>query len=224
MSNYAATASAPALALPDLRAAVRRRARAFVLRGEPRLTPERRSRTEAFAIVPQAREVDLVEAARRGDRDAFARLYENYAPVVHGLLLTRTRRTDVIDLVHDVFVSALRRIASLETPESFGPWLCAIARNLAKDAHKKRRDVVELDEEVRAADARDDGDAEEAARALAAVRALPDAYRETLMLRLVEGLNGPEIAERTGLTPGSVRVNLCRGMKLLRERLESRSA
>ena len=40
-----------------------------------------------------------------------------------------------------------------------------------------------------------------------------------MILRLVEGLTGPEIAEQTGLSPGSVRVNLHRGMKLLRERL-----
>jgi RNA polymerase sigma-70 factor (ECF subfamily) len=49
---------------------------------------------------------------------------------------------------------------------------------------------------------------------------LPEAYRETLLMRLVEGLTGPEIALRTGLTPDSVRVNLHRGMKLLRERLD----
>ena len=41
-------------------------------------------------------------------------------------------------------------------------------------------------------------------------------------MRLVEGLTGPEIAERTGLTPGSVRVNLHRGIQLLRERLQVR--
>ena len=38
-------------------------------------------------------------------------------------------------------------------------------------------------------------------------------------MRLVEGMTGPEIAERTGMTHGSVRVNLTRGMKLLKERL-----
>ena len=54
---------------------------------------------------------------------------------------------------------------------------------------------------------------------LAAIRRLPEAYRETLVLRLVEGMTGPEIAERTGLTPGSVRVNLHRGMQMLREAL-----
>jgi RNA polymerase sigma-70 factor (ECF subfamily) len=59
----------------------------------------------------------------------------------------------------------------------------------------------------------------EAAKVLAAIRSLPDAYKETLILRLVEGMTGPEIAERTGLTPGSVRVNLHRGMQQLRERI-----
>ena len=44
---------------------------------------------------------------------------------------------------------------------------------------------------------------------------------DTLALRLVEGMTGPEIAERTGLTHGSVRVNLHRGMKMLREKLEA---
>jgi RNA polymerase sigma-70 factor, ECF subfamily len=55
--------------------------------------------------------------------------------------------------------------------------------------------------------------------ALAAIRRLPEAYRETLVLRLVQGLTGPEIAVVTGLTPDSVRVNLHRGMQLLRDAL-----
>ena len=55
---------------------------------------------------------------------------------------------------------------------------------------------------------------------LATIRTLPEAYREPLILRLVEGMTGPEIAARTGLKHGSVRVNLCRGMQLLREKLE----
>ena len=50
------------------------------------------------------------------------------------------------------------------------------------------------------------------------IQMLPDAYRETLVLRFVEGLTGPEIAQRTGLTADSVRVNLHRGTKMLREK------
>jgi RNA polymerase sigma-70 factor (ECF subfamily) len=61
----------------------------------------------------------------------------------------------------------------------------------------------------------------EASAVLDAIRLLPEAYRDTLILRLVEGYSGPEIASLTGLTPGSVRVNLHRGFKLLKERMGS---
>ena len=54
---------------------------------------------------------------------------------------------------------------------------------------------------------------------LTILRGLPEAYRETLTMRLVEQMSGQEIAAATGLTHGSVRVNLHRGMKLLREEL-----
>ena len=57
---------------------------------------------------------------------------------------------------------------------------------------------------------------------LAVLRTLPETYREPLMLRLVEGMTGPEIALRMGLTHGSVRVNLHRGMQMLREKLAER--
>ena len=162
----------------------------------------------------------LAEAARAGDRDAFARLYEIYGPVVHGILLSLVRRDDARELVNEVFLLALRGIARLEDVARFGPWLCSIARNCARDALKGRHEPAQISDDLAEPERGDaSGDAEEAARVLALVRALPEAYRETLVLRLVEGLGGPEIAERTGMTPGSVRVNLCRGMKLLRERL-----
>ena len=57
---------------------------------------------------------------------------------------------------------------------------------------------------------------------LKALRDLPDAYREPLILRFVEGMSGPEIAAHTGLTHGSVRVNLHRGMQMLRQKWEER--
>ena len=75
-----------------------------------------------------------------------------------------------------------------------------IARNRATDFHRRTTDFVELPDHLQARAAR--RLAPRRSAALAAIRSLPDAYRETLMLRLVEGLSGPEIAERTGLTAG----------------------
>lgn len=159
----------------------------------------------------------LVRAARDGDEGAFTRLYERYARVVHGVLLARAPRADVDDLVQDVFLSAWNRLNALRDPAAFGGWLSMIARNRAIDFHRRTVPSVELPEDLAA----HDGTAAhtEALAVLEIIKSLPKAYCETLVLRLVEGLTGPEIAERTGLTPASVRVNLHRGMKLLRERL-----
>ena len=64
---------------------------------------------------------------------------------------------------------------------------------------------------------------QEAVMTMAVLRTLPETYRESLTLRLVEGMTGPEIAARLGLTHGSVRVNLHRGMRMLRERLTEKT-
>jgi RNA polymerase sigma-70 factor (ECF subfamily) len=155
-----------------------------------------------------------VAAARRGDRGAFSRLYERYGPVVHGALVARVPPDEARDLVQDVFVIALRRLDSLRADESVGGWLLAIARARAADYWRATKPRGELPEASAS-----DPPRVEAAQVFAALRDLPDAYREVLAMRLVEGLSGPEIAARTGLQPGSVRVNLHRGLKLLREKL-----
>jgi RNA polymerase sigma-70 factor (ECF subfamily) len=165
----------------------------------------------------------LVGAARAGDRAAFGRLYDRYARIVHGVLLAKVPVSEVDDLVQNVFLLALRQLSSLRDAGRFGAWLAAIARNQANDYHRRsvpedplKDDAPEIDSESRLGGGSPQGPA---AEILDAIRTLPDAYRETLILRLVEGMTGPEIAARTGLTQGSVRVNLHRGMQQLRAKL-----
>ena len=137
--------------------------------------------------------------------------------MIHGILLARVARPDVDDLVQDVFLAAWLRLENLRDPAAFGGWLSMIARNRATDFHRSRIEAVELPDTLQAHDGT--VASVEARAVLEVIRQLPDAYRETLVLRLVEGMTGPEIADRTGLTAASVRVNLHRGMKLLREKL-----
>ena len=167
----------------------------------------------------------LVGAARDGDRAAFGRLYERYARMVHGVLLAKVPLGEVDDLVQDVFMLALRRLSTLRETGSFGAWLAAIARNRANDYHRHTVPEDQLaddstDTDIGSGNTSEDHDGL-AAAILDVVRSLPAAYKETLILRLVEGMTGPEIAGRTGMTPGSVRVNLHRGMQQLRAKLSS---
>jgi len=164
-----------------------------------------------------------VAAARDGDRAAFGQLYERYARMVHGVLLSKVAVGDVDDLVQDVFLRALRRLSTLRETASFGAWLAAIARNVANDYHRRSLPEEPLtddasDHEIQSGMSGGDQDGP-AAEILEAVMSLSESYRETLILRLVEGMTGPEIAARTGMTHGSVRVNLHRGMEQLRAKL-----
>jgi RNA polymerase sigma-70 factor, ECF subfamily len=165
----------------------------------------------------------LVIAAREGDRAAFGLLYDRYARMVHGILLARVPPREVDDLLQEVFLSALRQLHALRDIARFGAWLATITRNRANDYYRKAgpeeaRTEPVLDDE-HAERGNDHEQEQEAVIILEMIRGLPETYREPLILRLVEGMTGPEIAERTGLTHGSVRVNLCRGMQMLREKL-----
>jgi RNA polymerase sigma-70 factor, ECF subfamily len=137
--------------------------------------------------------------------------------MVRGILLGMVPRDEVDDLTQDVFLQAMRRLKSLRDPSSFGGWLAAIARNRAKDYYRRALGTDGVSDDLTAANP----PLAEAISVLQVIRKLPEAYRETLILRFVEGMTGPEIAESTGMKPGSVRVNLHRGMKLLREQLST---
>ena len=164
------------------------------------------------AVSPEARIVERIEA---GDEEAFAELYRRFAPMVHGIALSRVPRAEADDLVQEVFISVHKNLSSLRDRNAVGPWLAKIARNRAVNYYRSARPNDELNDDI----AEGSSSRPEAYEVLAVIRSMPDAYRETLVLRLIEGLTGPEIAAQTGMSPDSVRVNLHRGMKMLREKL-----
>ena len=161
----------------------------------------------------EARHETVMES--EGREQEFNRLYLKYAPLVHGVLLARLPREEVQDLMQEVFLAAYRNLDSVRDKEAIGGWLVKVARNQTANYYRSARKTDELDDSIESRN----GHSKEAAEILQTIRTMPEAYRETLILRLVEGLTGEEIATQTGLKPESVRVNLHRGMKLLREKL-----
>ena len=160
-------------------------------------------------------EAMLIERVGAGDEEAFAAFYRMFAPLVHGIVLARAPRDEVDDIVQEVFIAAYQNLHTLRDKTAIGAWLATIARNRATEFYRRAKPTEELSDEIR----ENQRPLTEANEILTAIRALPDNYKEPLVLRLIEGMTGVEIAERIGLTPESVRVNLHRGMKLLRRSL-----
>lgn len=160
-------------------------------------------------------EVRLIERTLAGEREAFDELYRMFLPVVHGIILLRVPYGEAQDIAQEVFLLAYENLPKLRDRNAFAGWLARIARNRAAEFHRTKKPAEELPEDMRGPK----NVSGEALEILETVRNMPPAYRETLILRLVEGMSGLEIAERTGMTHRSVRVNLHRGMELLRQRL-----
>src|SRR5882672_10995606 len=129
------------------------------------------------ATDPEVSLGSTIRAVAAGDRDAFARLYADYSRMVHAVLLGRVPRRDVDDLVQDVFITAYTRIRELREPAAFGGWIATIARNRATDYLRQTRNQVELPDDLPGGDPID----ADTFAVLEIVRALPEAYRETLL-------------------------------------------
>jgi RNA polymerase sigma-70 factor, ECF subfamily len=175
---------------------------------------------DARTASPEGEVETAVLGAQRGEAAALAALYRLFAKSVHGVLLSRLAPEDAQELTQEVFIAVQRRIGDLREPGRFGPWVHSIARNLSisalREEERRRR------HEMRAESREERGaDGELRLRVLHHLQGLPEAYRETLTMRLVDGMSGPEIAAATGMSHASVRVNLMRGMELLRPLLKN---
>ncbi|MBR9990894.1 MAG: sigma-70 family RNA polymerase sigma factor [Gemmatimonadetes bacterium] len=165
--------------------------------------------------------------AQLGDRVAYERLFErHHAPVlryVHGLL---SNGADAEDVMQDVWVTIVRKIATLEHPAAFQRWMYRIARNRCVSRLRRSRRQVALEdlddtEQLKiSADLDDDNDpslsSQDAAALDAGLARLSSVHREVLTLRFMNGLTYEEIAAVTACSIGTVRSRIYYGKQSLR--------
>jgi RNA polymerase sigma-70 factor, ECF subfamily len=171
---------------------------------------------------------DLIRRLAAGDREAFGRFYDRYAPLVYPLVLRIVRdRADAADVLQDTFWEAWQNAATYDptrgTPEA---WMITRARTRAIDrvrAVRRRSEtfVPPLDDGLAAAAPEPGGDA--AARAMdrgivgAALAQLPTAQREAIELAYYAGLTQTEIAEQLRQPLGTVKTRIRLGLERLRD-------
>ena len=171
----------------------------------------------------------LVGRSVRGDRAAFEELVRRTARLVFSRLYLETGSTDrAEDLAQETFLIAWRKIRQLTDPAGFRSWLFTIAQSVAIDAsrrdrRRKRSGTREPPERLNdLADGAPEPDEsaqreESRQRVLAVLRSLPEEYRLPLTLRYIAGADYETIGQQLGLTNGSLRGLLHRGMARLRE-------
>jgi RNA polymerase sigma-70 factor (ECF subfamily) len=174
----------------------------------------------------------LVRGAQAGDRGAFEEMVRRTSRLVFARLYLETGDSHrAEDLLQETLLNAYRSLRNLADPKGFRPWLLKIAQNVALDAarHDLRRKRAVPGRGNAAALAmlstKEPSPEEQVEREelrgqiLAILRSLPEEYRLPLTLRYIGGADYETIQTQLGLSNGSLRGLLHRGLKMLRARL-----
>lgn len=146
--------------------------------------------------------VNDARQARSGDAAATARLAEYLTPFVHGVALAHAPHHVTNALVPQVLAEAARGLAAVSDEQHVGQHYAAVARKLAREAAASQKNEVH-DASAQVTEAR---------QVVARLRAVPESTRERLLLRLVEGVPGPELAQVLRVMEGELKTDLERGV------------
>jgi RNA polymerase sigma factor (sigma-70 family) len=167
----------------------------------------------------QVGDVTLIEASRRGDRDAFAQIIERYQRAVYAVAYSGVRdRALADDVTQDTFVIAWRRLDDLRDAERLAAWLCGIARNRARDLRRQsaRETTGDVDDVAYPTTPFDVlSDAETERILAAALDRVPDVYREPLVLYYYEERSVSDVARSLGISAATTNKRISRGRKYL---------
>lgn len=156
-------------------------------------------------------EEDMISAAQRGDRDAFAWLYGRYVQQIYRYVLNRVGNVaDAEDITSEVFIRASEGLSSYTiTGVPFIVWLVRIARNQVINRFKKqsRHKETRLEVEIASADDPEQTAMQQATaeHVFQAMNKLTEAQQEVLRLRFASGLSVAETAQAMGRSEGAVK-------------------
>lgn len=184
---------------------------------------------------------DLIRRARQRDSAAFEALVEIYSPRLYGYFYRLTgRREDAEDLLQEAFVRVVRMISRYEHDNRFDAWLFRIATNLVRDRVRRQRrsadagasgarqDEPGILEEVadNEVDRPDDvlETTEQVDRLQWALKQLPEAEREVILLRHFSQMSFREVAEAMGTPLGTALARAHRGLAKLRRLMNEDAA
>ena len=171
-------------------------------------------------------EDELIARARRGDREAFADLYQRYLPMIYAYVRARVfDDRDAEDLTEQVFLRAFQTLSRYRGRGwPYSAFLYRVARNLVVDHVRRARPVLPAEAADEVPDPAPSADealirGEERQRLQQALSRLPADYQEVIRLRLLLSMPTATAAAWLGRSEGAVRALLFRAVQALRREL-----
>ncbi len=168
-------------------------------------------------------DTELVKLAKRGDKQAFAKLCHNYQQRIWRVAASIASRSEAEDLAQETVIRAWCSIRSCRDDASFEAWICSIAVNAAHDHYRSwwRRKITSIDDEAEAAGSPDETQAdaerrESVRRVRRAIAALPQAQREAVWLYYIEQFTLAEIARHENKSESAIRNRIQSGLSRLK--------
>lgn len=171
---------------------------------------------------------DLVVQAQAGVADAFGLIYDKFANQIYRYIYYRVPKEEAEDITGMVFLKAWEKIHQYVPGKSpFSAWLFRIAHNLIVDNYRFKKDV-DFDElnadipehrrehnPIKMAELNFSSD-----KLRIAISKLKKAYKQVVILKFINELSNPEVAQVMSKSEGSVRILQFRALKALKKELE----
>ncbi len=164
-------------------------------------------------------DAELVQAAAKGDKNAYGTLYDRYAPLIRAICYDHTKHlADAQDLAQDVFLRAYERLGGLHRADRFGPWIVTMARLRCREwrrqRSRERQKNARLPKSEAVAEGLPEVMASEALRRK--IAQLPERERMALHVFYLQGNSTPDSCRLVGLSRSGFYRALDRARKQLR--------
>lgn len=167
----------------------------------------------------------LIEQCKAQDRKAQEKLYKLFSNKLYSICLKYSRNaTEAEDNLHDSFMTIFEKINGFSYKGSFEGWIKRITVNTVLQKYRKQGTFdslpYNLEEDINVSS--DEQEEYSLDYLLGIIQSLPDRYRLTFNLYVLDGYSHKEIARMLGITEGTSKSNLARAKRALRDKIEGR--
>ncbi len=165
---------------------------------------------------------ELIHNCKKGDRRAQEQLYRKYSRILFGTCLKYSRnKTEAEDNLHDSFMTIYEKIGQYKFKGSFEGWIKRITVNTVLQKYRKEEYLNVVSENMEEEEEVDTTYADiSLSTLLRYIQELPNKYRLTFNMYVLDGYTHKEISTILGTSTGTSKSNLARARMILKDKIK----